>query len=226
MDLNEHSTIKDMTQGAIYVRELSYRVFLSAEKQESSPSTLKKALQSYLAAVNFLQVYHGVFLEDSSVLDLGEEEQTSELAQIDEKSKYAKWRIVEIKKQLTSIQSTDAIPTSPQSRLVSPNQSQTVNYTHVQSPIIPGPVNHVPNVSQTHSPSVPLATIPNFTTTSPTNPSSTSPVGPLYDPKVLSNCEKHARHAISALNFDDVESAADNLRAALKLLQPYLKENK
>ena len=86
-----------MTQGAIYVRELAYRVFLSAEKQEASPSTLKKSLQSYLAAVNFLQVYRGIFLDDPSVLELGEEERTSELTQIDEKSKYAKWRIVEIK---------------------------------------------------------------------------------------------------------------------------------
>lgn len=197
-----------MTQGAIYVRELAYRVFLSAEKQESSPSTLKKALQSYLAAVNFLQVYRGVFLEDPSVLDLGVEERTSELAQIDEKSKYAKWRIMEIKKQLTSIQlteSSESIPTSPQSSVYRAS-----------------PVNHVPNVPQVQVP------LPSAATASPIVAAypSTSPVALLYDPKVLGNCEKLARHAISALQFDDVESAADNLRNALKLLQPYLKENK
>lgn len=223
-----------MTQGAIYVRELAYRVFLSAEKQESSPSTLKKALQSYLAAVNFLQVYHGVFLEDSTILELGEEERTSELAQIEEKSKYAKWRIVEIKKQLTSNQSIESIPTSPQTSFTGLNtQTQPVNVNHVptspQAPQYPqypkvSESPQYPKVSEsTQYPSVSQSPqIPQYPPH--VSPPATSPVGLLYDPKILSDCEKHARHAISALNFDDVESAADNLRTALKLLQPYLKK--
>ena len=195
-----------MTQGAIYVRELAYRVFLSAEKQEASPSTLKKSLQSYLAAVNFLQVYRGIFLDDPSVLELGEEERTSELTQIDEKSKYAKWRIVEIKKRLISNQSIESIPTSSQG----PSANVQSQYQHGQNHV--SPVNHLPILSPVYSP--PPATSP------------TSPGALLYEPKVLRDCEKHARHAISALQFDDVESAADNLRMALKLLQPYLRESK
>lgn len=184
-----------MTQGAIYVRELAYRVFLSAEKQESSPSTLKKAPQSYLAAINFLQVYRGVFLEDPSALELSEEERTDELTQIDEKSKYAKWRIIEIKKQLMNSNSSNLPMSYKSSSFTPPAPTQTPTQTSPQP--------YHQTVPQVSSP----------------------PPALLYDPKVLADCEKYARHAISALNFDDVETAADNLRTALKVLQPYLKDH-
>lgn len=42
-----------------------------------------------------------------------------------------------------------------------------------------------------------------------------------YDPKVLSNAQKHARFAISAIQYDDIEAAVDNLKRALKYLEPY-----
>ena len=222
MNLSSHSIIKDLTQGAIYVRELAYRVFLSAEKQESSPSTLKKSPQSYLAAINFLQVYRGVFLEDPSALDLSEEERTDELTQIDEKSKYAKWRIIEIKKQLMNASTSESI-VSPVVTNASSNTSNlpmsyksppTASYQPTISP-------QMTSINRTSEP--PAHTIPQ----SPKQPlQQSSPPTLLYDPKVLADCEKYARHAISALNFDDVESAAENLRTSLKLLQPYLKEYK
>lgn len=199
-----------MTKGAIYVRELAYRVFLTAEKQESSPSTIKKAPQTYLAAINFLQVYRGVFLEDPSALELGEEEMTDELKQVDEKSKYAKWRIIEIKKQLM-VESATASPTVNSNAFDNPyatgSTKDTTPITTQSNPV--SPVNILPQPQQYQ-----------------TYQQVQSPTALTYDPKVLSDCEKYARHAISALNFDDVETAAANLRSALKTLQPYLKENK
>lgn len=204
-----------MTQGAIYVRELAYRVFLSAEKQESSPSTLQKAPQSYLAAINFLQVYRGVFLEDPSVLELGEEERSDELTQIDEKSKYAKWRIIEIKKQLMNT-SASSSPANKYSNL--PMSYKGLSF----SPPVVSPQKPAPTQTSTQ-----ISTPPVNTNPQPYQQAVqvSSPPALLYDPKVLADCEKYARHAISALNFDDVETAADNLRTALKLLLPYLKDN-
>lgn len=212
MKLSSHSTIKDLTQGAIYVREFAYRVFLSAEKQESSPSTVKKALQSYLAAVNFLQVYRGVFLEDPSVLDLSEDEAADELKQVDEKSKFAKWRIVELKKQLNNNTTVNAANMSA-NLAIHPSPTQQM---FEQSHSFPQP-----QQPQQKSPPPPQAH-PQIYSESKVS----SPPALLYDPKVINECEKFARHAISALNFDDVETAAESLRSALKTLQPYLKENK
>lgn len=45
-----------------------------------------------------------------------------------------------------------------------------------------------------------------------------------YDPAVMSQAQKHARYVISALEYDDVKTAVDNLKKALNLLEPYLKK--
>jgi hypothetical protein len=152
------------------------------------------------------------------------------LAQIDEKSKYAKWRIIEIKKQLKSSQMNES------NEFNQSNESISLNFENSNSIISPKQqhsqlqsqprttINQVPIIPQLNSPREQI--IPNFDQVSNQNQNQNSPVALLYDPKVISNCEKHARHAISALQFDDIESAADNLRLALKLLQPYLKKNK
>ncbi|KXS18642.1 DUF605-domain-containing protein [Gonapodya prolifera JEL478] len=44
-----------------------------------------------------------------------------------------------------------------------------------------------------------------------------------YDPKVLANAQKYSRFAISAIQYDDIETAVDNLQKALALLRPYSK---
>lgn len=44
---------------------------------------------------------------------------------------------------------------------------------------------------------------------------------PVLDHTVVAAASKHARFVISALQYDDVKTAVDNLKAALQLLQPY-----
>lgn len=133
--------------------------------------------------------------------------------QIDEKSKYAKWRIIEIKKQLMNTSATSSSsPTNnssnlPMSYKSASSSSPTPIPTTQTSPQIPTPP--VYTSPQPYQQAVQVSSQPAL----------------LYDPKVLADCEKYARHAISALNFDDVETAADNLRTALKVLQPYLKDH-
>lgn len=163
-------------------------------------------------------------MEDPAALELGEEERSEELEQVDEKSKFAKWRVVEIKKQLMLNSTINKICS---------NSSPIINHN---SPVINSLVNN--NISSpvnfTSPPIVSHSHLPghNSVQSSPTYSQSqaqaqvSSPPALMFDPKKLSECERLARHAISALNFDDVETAADNLRAALKVLQPYLKENK
>ena len=207
-----------MEQGAIYIREFAYRVFLLAEKQESSQETLKKAVQSYLAALNFLQVYRGVFLEDSSALQLTDEELQDELNQVDEKSKYAKWRIIEIRKQLMLNSTLSPSNQQKGSEDIKSTHSTSSDRSDSKSPIIDANTYNSNTCTSNNTSSTPqiINSIPIQSLNS-----SSSPVL-LYDPKVLSECERHARHAISALNFDDIETAAHNLQTALDLLKPLL----
>lgn len=208
-----------MEQGAIYIREFAYRLFLLAEKQESSEETLKKSLQSYSASLSLLQVYRGVFLEDSSALQLTDDELQDELGQIDEKSKYAKWRIIEIRKQLMLNKTQPVVKsTESQSQLEFKTNasSSTLNQQPTTSPLISTTTSNSLNNNYTNI---------SFTTTTTAaannNNTNNSPTL-LYDPKVLSECERQARHAISALNFDDIETAAQNLQTALDILKPLL----
>lgn len=186
-----------MSQGAIYIREFAYRVFLSAERLESSPETLKKAPQVYLAALNFLQIYRSIFLEDETV-EMTDEERKDEMGQVDEKSKYAKWRIVEIKRQI----------------------NENSNYLNNQISSSPIHLNSPGIYNNPSSPPIINTEIKPEPTT--TNTNTTTTINTTVDPKVLSECEKYARHAISALHFDDLETAAQNLNNALMLLQPFL----
>ncbi|KAJ1902221.1 hypothetical protein LPJ66_000216 [Kickxella alabastrina] len=47
--------------------------------------------------------------------------------------------------------------------------------------------------------------------------------GEMLDPTVTKNAQKHARWAISALEYDDVHTAIDNLQKAIAILRPYQK---
>ncbi|ORZ31879.1 Vta1 like-domain-containing protein [Catenaria anguillulae PL171] len=47
------------------------------------------------------------------------------------------------------------------------------------------------------------------------------PAMDLPDPKLLAQAQKHARFAISALEYDDVNTAMDNLRKAMAVLAPF-----
>jgi hypothetical protein len=44
------------------------------------------------------------------------------------------------------------------------------------------------------------------------------------DHSIITNAQKHARFAISALQYDDINNAIENLQKALALISPYKKE--
>ncbi|KAJ9110867.1 hypothetical protein QFC19_001376 [Naganishia cerealis] len=80
------------------------------------------------------------------------------------------------------------------------------------------------------TPSAKPTTMPNLPSAPPTEPSHTRPppsapedVAPEYptslDSKSIERCQKHARWAISALDYEDLETARKELRLALDLLE-------
>lgn len=147
-------------------------------------------------------------MEDSDVLE--EETRKLELAQVDEKSKYAKWRVIELKKKINLGNYTYSASTSTQPENI------TTNTTVVDSHKSP-----VSSVS-THSPSPVLPTLPTIKpepVVCSSYPSSThSSPTLMYDPKTISECEKLARFGISALHFDDIPTAIQNFQDVLKIL--------
>jgi hypothetical protein len=45
-----------------------------------------------------------------------------------------------------------------------------------------------------------------------------------YDHQAIANAQKACKHAMSCIQFDDIESAVGNLHKALELLEPFLKK--
>ncbi len=48
--------------------------------------------------------------------------------------------------------------------------------------------------------------------------------GLLYDPLVLEQAQKYSRYAISALQYEDLKTAVENLEKALNLIKPLKKD--
>ncbi|KAL1922625.1 uncharacterized protein VTP21DRAFT_10164 [Calcarisporiella thermophila] len=97
----------------------------------------------------------------------------------------------------------------------------------------------VPPLTQSHQPS-PMAFSPSAPPPPPPPPSappqsaqtaprplssSSAPYAPTLppdmDPGIVAKAQKYSKWAISALNFDDIPAAVDNLQKALALLEPY-----
>ncbi|KAG0038390.1 hypothetical protein BGZ82_000348 [Podila clonocystis] len=84
------------------------------------------------------------------------------------------------------------------------------------------PVNNINNSllgSGYLPPSTPSTTVPStFTQPNPMAPPSSQPT----DPAVNTQVQKHCKWTVSALTYDDIPTAVDNLEKALALLRPYL----
>ena len=239
--LAHEEAIKNRQVGAEQVRSLALRLFISAEGDEKlanqTPMTVKRAMEKYLASVRVLQVYRGLFLEASGVYygeaGLGDGLLEAEVGQIDEKSRYAKWRAVELKKRLESefdsgsstgnvnVQSgaSNLVP-SYQSPTQVPSQMPTQSPTQVPSQFPTQSPTQLPIQAPSQPPTYNLPfQQPVSAVTTITSPAL------IYDPKIISEAEKQARHAISALHFDDIPTAIANFQKAINLLSPLL-ENK
>lgn len=115
---------------AAHLREFAYRIFLAAERDDPQlqnvlpidPEIVKKCVQKYLVSVQLLQVFRGLFLEEETRV-FEEPRAAQERQQVDEKSKFAKWRIIELKKGLlsTTAGSSNIDGTAHSNRVCSPS---------------------------------------------------------------------------------------------------------
>ncbi|KAJ1999718.1 hypothetical protein GGI04_004452 [Coemansia thaxteri] len=105
-----------------------------------------------------------------------------------------------------------ALPLSPPHQSAVYNTSSSVSMPHVPT----SPISS--NVSPAFIP-VPAANLPPIADTL-----SSTDNTEMLDPVVARKAQKLARWAISALEYDDVSNAIENLREAIKVLSPYNKQ--
>lgn len=222
----------DQEQAKLAVLQFASRIFLAADNEDRAGQATKKTGRLFLVASQFLEVVR-VFGE------LPEE--------LEERIRYAKWKAADIVRALNEGRQPHPGPMGSREDEEQRQQPQPPNSTaraepaKPPSPPIEQPTQRadspdqgtLPSLSGQFSPPAPTSmarpppTMPApVTIGSPPPPppaSAPSPVGPpvspVLDPMVLSVAEKHARYAVSAIQFEDVSTAIANLQQCLDILR-------
>jgi vacuolar protein sorting-associated protein VTA1 len=212
-----------------HIENFGLKIFMNADNQDRSgtaskfvalilsANSIRKTAKTFLAA--------SMFLELLKIFGPLEEE-------IEQKVKYSKWKTADIVKALKEGRQPQAGPPGGDEEWMNATEDAAPDFLEKPpSPTFPS----VPQPGLSASPNMPdvgrvSPTIKSPPTPQPARSGGFTPVpGEVsngiypYDPKVLTNAQKHARFAISSLQYDDIETAVDNLKRALSLLEPYRK---
>ncbi|KAI9139132.1 Vta1 like-domain-containing protein [Paraphysoderma sedebokerense] len=228
-----NEAITNETVGMSHVENFALKIFLNADNEDRAGKASRKTAKTFLAASIFLEL----------LKNFGDLEPETK-----EKIKYSKWKAADIMKALKEgRQPTPGPPGEQQVDEVNLNPQSGAPSSMDQPPSssIPQYGQPPPQSDFEQQPSAPADFTPNFSADIPHI--QTQPVQPIqptmastqfqsgpssavsnyslnYDPAVMSQAQKHARYVISALEYDDVKTAVDNLKKALNLLEPYLKK--
>lgn len=85
----------------------------------------------------------------------------------------------------------------------------------ITPPLVPPPISQTPQHIHARVESAPA-------TSSSSSSFAAQVPGSFLDPKISTEIQKHCRYTISALQYDDLKTAAQNLEKALELLRPHL----
>lgn len=190
--------------GQAYVENFGLKVFMKADNEDRIHSgdeswNWKSTARTFLAASIFLQVLK-VFVED--------DDENDDLGEVEEKIRYAKWRAAEILKALKE----GRVP-------VVDTTFDNTTENHETGDI---PLPSIPTNTSIDNLNTPLTShLPE--TSGISESTEISELIP-FDPKTIQSAQKFAKFAISALQYDDVNNAIENLEKAIVLLRPLQKQ--
>jgi len=153
--------------------------------------------------------------------------------EIEERIKYAKWKAADIVRALNEGRSPLSGPPSKHATEgVHQERRQSTTSVSPPPPSVDtrhSPPTHEDQTSPASQKSHTDAILPSFSGQFSPPPAPSVPIasypqpssGKVTDPLAMSNAEKYARYAISAIQFDDVPTAIKNLEQALAILRPF-----
>ncbi|KAJ1982055.1 hypothetical protein H4R35_000448 [Dimargaris xerosporica] len=215
--LGQEPAILDDETGRGYLHDFALKVFYNADNEDRAGKASKKTGLTFLASTIFMELLR-IFGDLPS--------------DVEEKLKYAKWKAKEIVQALRegrtppapgSLDPSSTVVIDPLDEASPPDQP----LSDTCGPPVAAP--STPPVLPTPPP--PSAALTKSTRAAPLQWTdsddalsdldySEGELG-MVDPDVAAKAEKHTRFALSAMQFDDVKAAIDNLRQALALLRPY-----
>ncbi|KAJ1970216.1 hypothetical protein IWQ62_000043 [Dispira parvispora] len=210
--LGQEAAITDDATGQAYLTTFAMQIFTSADNDDRAGRASKQTALNFLAASTFLELLR-VF---------GELE-----PQVEEKLKYAKWKAKDIVQALKEGQ----VPTpGPPGGLTKAVEPPSPNPPTVDADAFPSPPSLSPLPPPGRTPVVgKCSNQPPLTSQSITWSDSADDSDLDYsavdvtmiDSDVVMTAEKHARFALSALQFEDIPTAVQNLQEALDILLPF-----
>lgn len=217
--LKDVDGVSDQTLGQVMVENFAFDLFTKADDEDFAGRTSANTGKTFVAACHFFDVLN-VF---------GSEAVTAEIAS---KMRYCKWRAAII---LRAVKEGSAIPppVKDQGDCADPvEESNDLSTGSLSGQLASAPQAVLPQVEtrqedlrKTSRPSAPASNPIILQTPVVVNAKqgtgSTNGSSLIYDPAVLQAAQKQARFCISALQYDDVKTAINNLEQALKLLEPY-----
>ena len=129
--------------------------------------------------------------------------------EIDEKVRYAKWKATDIVKCLREGRKPQPGPLNASSS----DQDQELSSVPFSTSDTPSPPKETLKTALTPPANAPLKQSPQTLQTS---------LATQVDPLKLDQAQKYSRYAISALQYEDVKAAIDNLEKALAILKPLI----
>jgi vacuolar protein sorting-associated protein VTA1 len=203
--VSENEVITNDVVGYAHVENFALKIFFNADNEDRAGKSSKKTAKTFLAASLFLELLN-VFVEEGNNCYLD--------ASIQEKIRYARWKAAEIAKAIKEGRPiTPGPPTTEQTEDEQPMGDKNNNVVddnflpQVPKMIIDSP----PTRDNCFSPSTGKPIISQ--TAKSVEYSSKGP-----DPLVLAKAEKNCKFAISALQYEDIPTAIDNLQKALDIL--------
>lgn len=198
---------------------MALKIFLAADNEDRAGQATRKTAKMFLISSHFLEVAKGGFGEA-----IDSEGWTADL---EGKLKYSRWKASEIVKALNEGRQPHPGPLTDNANTLQPISTfaTPINPQDLAPPIpLPQfPVNSSLVAHDSLNRSGPTSLDIPQPPAHPPIPFSNAPAFPNMEhiktrAKALSEAEKHARHAASAILFEDVSTAIQNLQSSLNLL--------
>uniref|UniRef100_A0A0V0JA61 Vacuolar protein sorting-associated protein VTA1 homolog n=1 Tax=Schistocephalus solidus TaxID=70667 RepID=A0A0V0JA61_SCHSO len=193
--LKDDERISSELHGQAYIEEYALKLFAFAFKRDEAADFGPATIKSFLTA--------GILMDVLSFFGEVSEE-------IVKARKYAKYKAVYIKRCLDSGEVPVAGPASEEDASSLPDLSSLAKLT---PEVKPTPPSNPPSSKEPSSGSPGKAG-----SSHAASPQETAKGGKELDPKISALAIKHAKYAISALDYDDRTTAIQNLQEALKYL--------
>ncbi|KAK9456832.1 Vta1 like-domain-containing protein [Dipodascopsis uninucleata] len=232
--LKDNDTIADEVVAQAYVEKFASKVFENADKDIAKKTVTRRTAIAFLAASNFFELLKLFGEVDKAIIDqikyckfhatrilksisAGEDPNAYEPPTPVTGDEFG---AVDVQLPVISDESQDRKPMDNVTLGAPSSSPPVIDQSSIISPAPSAP----PSIAPTFQPSAPPTTITSRTPTPLVGSQFAHHVTKaeieniVSEAERLSGAQKHARYAISALNYEDIETAVTELKTALKLL--------